>query len=127
VFSRTERMSDQPYQNTLHFLNAYIDMLNHSPVEHPRWHVPTTPLLLQLLQALQNDSFPMCQTISHIREGVKRITACHGMLLHSDGFCSVSMLGMGLGSPISTARGRRTLDLLHFPSSSTRFISLTSG
>src|SRR2546423_15236008 len=25
---------DLPHQNTLHFLNSHINMLNHSPVEH---------------------------------------------------------------------------------------------
>jgi hypothetical protein len=83
-------MADQPYQDALHFLNAYVYMLNHSPIEHTHWHMPTTTLLLQLLQALQDDSCTVRQTISHIREVVTRVTAWHGRLLHIDALCSVS-------------------------------------
>jgi hypothetical protein len=42
-------MTDEPHENALHFFNAHIDMLDHTPVEHTRWDVPIAALLLQFL------------------------------------------------------------------------------
>src|SRR5215510_8188648 len=61
-FLRAERISNQPYQDTLHFLNAHIDMLNHSSIEHSRRNIPPTTFLLQVVEALQNDAFQMGET-----------------------------------------------------------------
>jgi hypothetical protein len=44
-----ERMTNEPNENALHFFNAHIDMLDHTPVEHTRWDVPIAALLLQFL------------------------------------------------------------------------------
>ena len=47
-----EYLSNQPCQDTLHFLDAHIDILDHTSVKHTRWHVPVTTVLLQFGQAL---------------------------------------------------------------------------
>jgi hypothetical protein len=52
-------MPNQPYQDTLHFLNAHIDMLNHTPVEHSCRHIPPTTFLLQIIETPQNDAVPL--------------------------------------------------------------------
>ena len=57
-------MSDQPHQDTLHFLNAHIDMLNHSPIEHSCRDIPPPAFLLQGIQTLENDTFSMGETVS---------------------------------------------------------------
>jgi hypothetical protein len=75
-------MSYQSYKDTLHFLDAHINILDHTSVEHTRWHMPTTTLLLQFLQAPEDDSFTMGETILHIWQRVTRITVWHIRLLH---------------------------------------------
>jgi hypothetical protein len=72
-----EFMSDEPYKDTLHFLNCHIYVLDHSSVEHSRRHIPPPTLLLQVIETLQNDTFPMGETVSDIKEIVTRVTAMH--------------------------------------------------
>jgi len=74
-------MSDEPNKNALHFLDAHIDVFEDAPVEHPRWHVPTTALLLQFLQAPENDALTMGETVLHIWQIVTRIMVRHVRLL----------------------------------------------
>ena len=69
-------MTDEPDKNALHFFNAHIDMLDHTPVEHTRWNVPMTALLLQFLQAPE-DAFVMGETVLYIWQIVTRITLQH--------------------------------------------------
>ena len=64
---------DQPHQNTLHFLNAHVHMLNHSTVRHSCRNMPPTAFLLQVIEALEDDTFPTGETVFHIREIVTRI------------------------------------------------------
>jgi hypothetical protein len=68
---------DQPYQNALHFLNAHIDMLNHSPIQHARGDIPPTSFLLQVVETLQNDAFPMGETVTNVWKIVARIMGRH--------------------------------------------------
>ena len=70
-------MSNQSHQDTLHFLNAHIDMLNHSSVEHSRRHIPSPTLLLQVSKTLEDDTFPMGEPVSDIGEVVTRIRGPH--------------------------------------------------
>jgi hypothetical protein len=68
---------DQPHQDSLHFLNAHIDMLNHAPVQHSRRDIPPTTFLLQVIETLENNTFPMGETVSNIREVVTRVMVVH--------------------------------------------------
>jgi hypothetical protein len=70
-------MTDEPDKNALHFFNAYIDMLDHTSVEHTRWNVPITALLLQFLQAPEDDAFVMGETILYVWQVITRITIRH--------------------------------------------------
>jgi hypothetical protein len=70
-------MPNQPYQDTLHFLNAHIHTLDHRPVEHSCRHIPSTAFLLEAGKTLQDDAFTVCQTISDIREIITRVTIKH--------------------------------------------------
>jgi hypothetical protein len=70
-------MSNQPHQDTLHFLHAHVYVLNHSSVQHPRRHIPPPTFLLQVSKTLEDDAFPMGETISNIREVVTRVTRVH--------------------------------------------------
>src|SRR2546428_14016101 len=63
---RAERMSDQSHKDTLHFLDAHIDMLHNTPIEHPCCHLPTTTLLLSFLETPEDDSFTMVATVCNI-------------------------------------------------------------
>jgi hypothetical protein len=72
-----EWMTDEPHENALHFFNAHIDMLDHTPVEHTRWNVPITALLLQFLQAPEDDAFVMGETVPYVWQIVTRITFRH--------------------------------------------------
>jgi hypothetical protein len=74
-------MSDEPHQDTLHFLDAHIDMLHNTPIEHPCWHLPTTTLLLSFLETPEDDSFTMGATVLHIWQIITRITGRHVRLL----------------------------------------------
>ncbi|MCG8598652.1 MAG: hypothetical protein MI807_00730 [Verrucomicrobiales bacterium] len=44
-------MPNAPYQYTLHFIHAHIDMLDHTAIEHTSWNVPVTTFLLKFTQA----------------------------------------------------------------------------
>src|SRR5215510_12948639 len=76
-FLRAERMSNQPYQNILHFLNAHVHMLNHSSVQHTRRHIPPTTFLLQGVETLEDDTFPLGEPVSNVWQIVARITGRH--------------------------------------------------
>ena len=52
--------------NVLHVFNAHIDMLNHTPVEHARWNLPSTVFPLKFVETPQHDSFPLGESISTI-------------------------------------------------------------
>jgi hypothetical protein len=68
---------DQPYQNTLHFFNAHIDILNHSSIEHSRRNIPPLTFLLQIIETLEDDTFPVGETVSDVGEVVMRVLAVH--------------------------------------------------
>jgi hypothetical protein len=70
-------MTDELDKNALHFFNAHIDMLDHTPVEHTRRNVPITALLLQLLQAPEDDAFVMGETVLYVWQVITRITIRH--------------------------------------------------
>ena len=70
-------MTDEPDKNALHFFNAHIDILDYAPIEHTRWNVPITALLLQFLQAPEDDSFVMGETVLYIWQIITRITIQH--------------------------------------------------
>jgi len=53
-------------------------MLNHSPIQHSCGNIPPTTFLLQFIQALEDDAFPVGETVSHIRQIVIRATFVHG-------------------------------------------------
>jgi len=70
-------MSDQPHQNTLHFLNAHVHIFNHSSVQHACRNIPPPTFLLQIMETLENDTFPAGKTVSDVWEVVTRITGIH--------------------------------------------------
>ncbi len=70
-------MTDEPDKNALHFFNAHIDMLDHTAVEHTRWNVPIAALFLQFLQAPEDDSFAVRETVLYVWQIVTRITLRH--------------------------------------------------
>src|SRR4029453_1409973 len=70
-------LPDQPYQNALHLLHAHIHILDDSPVEHSCRHIPPTAFLLQGMEPLEGDTFPIGEPIFHIREIVTWVTGRH--------------------------------------------------
>jgi hypothetical protein len=48
-------------------------MLDHTPIEHTRWHIPVTTLFLEFTEAPQDDSFTAGETITHVGEVIPRI------------------------------------------------------
>src|SRR5215510_9905236 len=52
-------------------------MLNYSSVEHSRRDIPPTAFLLQVVEALKDDSFPVGETVSNIGERRTRVTRVH--------------------------------------------------
>jgi hypothetical protein len=69
-----ERMPNEPHENALHCCNAHIDLLDYTPVEHTRWDVPIAALLLQCLQAPEDNPFVMGETVPHVWQIGPRIT-----------------------------------------------------
>jgi hypothetical protein len=53
-------------------------MLNYCPVEHARRHIPPTTFLLQVIETLEDDTFTVGKTVSHIGEVVTRVMSIHG-------------------------------------------------
>jgi hypothetical protein len=49
-------------------------MLNHSPIQHARRNIPPAAFLLQVVEALQNYTFPVGETVSNVREIITRVT-----------------------------------------------------
>lgn len=70
-------MPDKSHQDTLHFLDAHIDMFDHISIQHACWHMLTTTLLLQLLQAPENHALTMAETILYIREIITQFSLRH--------------------------------------------------
>jgi hypothetical protein len=52
-------------------------MLNHSSIEHARRHIPPPTLLLQGMETLEDDAFPVGETVSNIGEVVARVMSIH--------------------------------------------------
>jgi hypothetical protein len=52
-------------------------MLDDSPVQHARGDIPPPTFLLQGIKTLEDDTFPMGETVFHIRAIVTRVTAGH--------------------------------------------------
>src|SRR5215475_15634657 len=69
-FLRAEFIPDQPHQDTLHFLHAHVYILDDSSIEHARRHIPPPTFLLQGMETLEDNTFPMSETVFHIREVV---------------------------------------------------------
>ena len=67
-------MSDQPHQNTLHFLNTHVHILNNRSIEHSCGHMSPATFLLEVIETLEDDTFPVGETVSNIGEVVTRIT-----------------------------------------------------
>src|SRR5256885_2740459 len=86
--SRAERMSDQPHQNTLHLVSAHVHILSHSTVKHARRHIPPPAFLLQVIETLEDNTFPVGETVSDIWERVTRVTGRHRSML----FALVSLM-----------------------------------
>src|SRR5712691_4499168 len=100
-------MPNQPYQDTLHFLNAHIDMLDDSPVQHARRHIPPPTLLLQGIETLNDDTFPLGETVSNIREVVtmvmrRHVRTCSVYLTDWHWFVVVAALRDRLASPAAS-------------------------
>src|SRR5262249_45184659 len=65
------------YQDTLHLLHAHVNMLNHSSIEHPCRNIPPPTLLLQVVEALEDDAFPIGEPVSNVGKMLTRITGRH--------------------------------------------------
>ena len=52
-------------------------MLDHSSVEHSHRHMPPPAFLLRAIETLEDDTFPVGETVFHIREIVTRIRGTH--------------------------------------------------
>ena len=65
-------MSDEPNNNALHFLYTHVHMLNHSSVKHARRNIPPTTFLLQGMETLENDTFPVGETVSNVGKMLTR-------------------------------------------------------
>src|SRR5262245_14688171 len=72
-----EFMSDHPAQNNLHFLIAHIYVLDHRSVEQSCRNISPTAFLLQVIEALEDDSFPVGEPVSDVWKIVARITGRH--------------------------------------------------
>jgi len=70
-------MTDEPDKNALHFFNAHIDLLDHTPIEHTRWNGPITALLLQFLQAPEDNAFVVRETVSYVWQVITSIMIRH--------------------------------------------------
>ena len=69
---------NESYQNPLYFLNAHIHMLDHSSIEHSCRHIPSPTFLLQVVETLEDDSFPAGETVSDVWQIITRVTVVHG-------------------------------------------------
>jgi hypothetical protein len=76
-FHLLQFISNQSHQNTLHVLNAHIDVLDHSPVGHCCGNMPPTTFLLEVSKALQDDAFTVGESVSDVWQVITRITAMH--------------------------------------------------
>jgi len=52
-------------------------MFNHSPIQHARRDIPPTAFLLQGIETLEDDTFPLGETISDVWESVIRVSVVH--------------------------------------------------
>jgi hypothetical protein len=102
-FLRVERMSDQPHQNTLHFRDGHVHMLNHSSVPHfCRYirYIPPPTCLRQVIETLEDNVFPMGETVSDIRKIVMRITGRRMKVLPPQSLTGISGFDHGVGHPL---------------------------
>jgi hypothetical protein len=67
-------MPNESYQNTLHLIHAHIYVLDHSTVEHSCRHMPPPTLLLQIIETLEDDAFPVGEPLSDVWYIVTRVT-----------------------------------------------------
>jgi hypothetical protein len=70
-------LSNQSHQNTLHFLNAHVHMLDYRSIEHSYGHMSPTSFLLQVIETLEDDTFPVGETIADLGESVTSIMGRH--------------------------------------------------
>jgi hypothetical protein len=55
----------------------HIDMLHHSTIKHSRRHIPPTTFPLQVIETLQDDAFPVGETVSDVGEIGTRLRGTH--------------------------------------------------
>ena len=84
-------LPDQPYKYALPFFHAHIHILADRCIKHAYRHIPPTAFLLQVVETLQNDTFPLAETASYIRESVIKGTVVHdgSTLITENGQCVV--------------------------------------
>jgi hypothetical protein len=87
-------MSDESDQDTLHVLHAHIHMFYHSAIEHPGRHMPPMAFLLEIRQALEDDTFTMGKTVSHVGQMITGLTVRH----HHSPWYSTHMLALQEGT-----------------------------
>jgi hypothetical protein len=68
---------DESYEDALHFLDAHVNVLNHTSVKHARWHMSTTSLLLQIVETLQDNALTTGEAIANIGHVVTRGSFTH--------------------------------------------------
>jgi hypothetical protein len=52
-------------------------MLNHTPIQHPCGNIPPPAFPLQVSKTLEDNAFPVSETVSDVGEIVTRITVGH--------------------------------------------------
>jgi hypothetical protein len=57
--------------------HALVLILAHTSIQHSRRDIPPTTFLLQGVETLQDNTFPMGETVSDIRKIVTRVTGRH--------------------------------------------------
>jgi hypothetical protein len=61
-------LPDQPYKYALPFLNAHIHILDDRCIKHACRHMSPPTCLQQGMQTLEDDAFPMGETVSDVGE-----------------------------------------------------------
>jgi hypothetical protein len=70
-------MPNKPHENTLHFINRHVHILDYTSVKHPCSNISSTPFLLEVSKTLQNDAFAMSETVSDVWQIVMRVVGMH--------------------------------------------------
>jgi hypothetical protein len=70
-------LPNQPYQNTLHLVYAHVHLLDHTAVEHCCGNISPTTCLLEVVEILQDKTFPTGQSIPDIRQIITRVMGMH--------------------------------------------------